>query len=108
MKINGLEQGGLAISQQNLTLASLSRPALERITPYLVQLDLPQGYLLSKPEQTIQWIYFLDRGMCSMTIADMLGTAVEVGIIGREGLIGVHALLGTAKSHNRMVMQGAG
>ncbi len=108
MQTNGFEPGNLAVLQQNLTLAGLSQAALERLTPYLVPLDLPQGYLLSKPEQAIQWIYFLDRGMCSMTIADMPGTAVEVGIIGREGLVGVHALLGTAKSHNRMVMQGAG
>ncbi len=94
--------------QRNLTLAKLSRTALERLIPYFIPLDLPQGYLLAKPEQTIQWIYFLDRGMCSMTSVDMLGTAVEVGIIGREGIVGVHALLGTAKTHTKMVMQGAG
>lgn len=108
MQTSNLEQNDLTPLQRNLTLAGLSPAALERLSPHIMQLDLPQGYLLAEPEQSIQWIYFLSRGMCSMTSADMLGTAVEVGIIGREGIIGVYALLGTPKSHTKMVMQGAG
>ncbi len=108
MQINNLERIDLTTLQRNLTLGSLSRPVLEKLAPHLVHIDLPQGYLLAKPEQNIQWIYFLDRGMCSMTSVDVLGTAVEVGIIGREGIVGFHALLGNAKTHTKMVMQGAG
>jgi len=108
MQTNGFQRSDITTLPRNLILASLSRSAFEKIAPYLVQLDLPQGYMLAKPEQTIQWIYFLDRGMCSMTSTELPGTVVEVGIIGREGIVGVYALLGTAKTHNRMVMQGAG
>ena len=92
----------------NLTLASLPRPIYDKLSSQLLHVDLPQGFLLVKPEREIQWIYFLERGMASMNSMDIEGTPVEVGIIGREGIVGVQALLGQRTTQNMTVMQGAG
>ena len=93
---------------RNLTLAALSPAFLAKIESSLAPVNLTQGYLLVKSETESQWVYFLERGMASMNSLDFAGTPVEVGIIGREGIVGVHALLGHAMTQNAIVMQGAG
>ena len=93
---------------RNLMLAALPEKLLGKIEGNLSKIDLPQGSLLVKPETDIQWIYFLERGMASVNSLDLAGTPVEVGIIGREGLVGIQSLLGQPKTQNTVVMQGAG
>ncbi len=98
----------LAAALQNRILASLPQAILEQLTPHLEYLDLPQGMRLFDPDSSTNWIYFLDRGMISMDSTDLSGTAVEVGIVGCEGLVGIHMLLGQQRTHNAAVMQIAG
>ena len=106
MPANGTEPAVLAT--RNLTLAALPKPFLEKLTPHLMRIDLPQNTLLIKSDREIAWIYFLDHGMASVSSLDASGTPLEVGIIGREGLVGVQALLGQRHTQNTVVMQGAG
>ncbi len=46
--------------------------------------------------------------MGSVSNSDLSGTPVEVGIIGREGIVGVHMLLGQRQSQNSTQMQVGG
>jgi CRP-like cAMP-binding protein len=93
---------------RNFTLARLPKPLIDELAPNLLRVDLPQGTPLLKPLQPITWIYFLEKGMASITGATEEGEAVEVGVIGREGLVGVSALLGQPQAQNTVIMQGAG
>ena len=93
---------------RNFTLARIPKPVMDDLAPHLFRIDLPQGTFLLKPLQPITWIYFLEKGMASITGATEQGEAVEVGVIGREGLIGVSALLGQPQGNNTVIMQGAG
>lgn len=93
---------------RNYTLSRLPQPVLEELGPHLLKVDLPQGTTLLKPTQPVTWIHFLEQGMASVTGATEEGEAVEVGVIGREGLVGMNALLGQPQSHNMVLMQGAG
>lgn len=93
---------------RNLTLASLPQPLLDKLAGHLSFVDLPQGALLVKPDSPIQWVHFLERGMASINSMDQAGTPIEVGIIGREGIVGVQALLGQSQTQNAIVMQNAG
>ncbi len=108
MRTNGFIDTPPIAVLRNLTLASLPKTLYDKLSPQLLHVDLPQGLLLVKSEREIQWIYFLERGMASMNSMDIEGTPVEVGIIGREGIVGVQALLGQRTTQNMTVMQGAG
>jgi CRP-like cAMP-binding protein len=108
MNGNSHDNNAVGSAFRNLTLSALPETCLVKLTPHLQPIDLPQGSVLITPERSIQWIYFLEHGMCSMTNLNAAGTPVEVGIIGREGLIGAPMLLGQPRTLNRMIMQGAG
>ncbi len=108
MQTNELDRGPSGATLRNGILAGLSRPLLDKLQPHLSRIDLPQGLLLVKSNEDIQWIYFPERGMASMNSIDTDGTTVEVGIIGREGLVGIQALLGQAQTQTTIRMQGAG
>ncbi len=105
---NHFDREAPKLSPRNLMLAGLSQALLDRLAPHLYSLDLPQGTSLIKPDRPIQWVYFLERGMASMNSLDQAGTPIEVGIIGREGVVGVQALLGQTQTQNAVVIQGAG
>jgi len=95
-------------SFRNFTLARAPKSLLDELSPHLFRVDLPQSMSLVKPLQPIAWIYFLEQGMASITGATEQGEAVEVGVIGREGLVGVSALLGQPQAQNTILMQGSG
>ncbi len=107
MQKNGTDPGAV-FATRNLSLNSLPKPLLEKLAPHMMHMDLPQNTLLVKSEREIAWIYFLDHGMGSVSNLDANGTPLEVGIIGREGMIGVQALLGHRTTRNTVLMQGAG
>ncbi len=108
MHMNELDRGLTQAALRNRTLVELAEPTFEKLAPHLQRVDLPQGMLLVKSDRDIHWIYFPERGMGSMSSVDLEGTQVEVGIIGREGMIGVQALLGQPQTRTTVIMQGAG
>ena len=46
-------------------------------------------------------VYFLEEGICSVVVTMETGNTVEVGITGRDGFVGLPAVLGTGHSPNR-------
>ena len=60
------------------------------------------------PGTPIDYLYFVEEGMASMTTTFKDGSQVEVGMFGYEGVIGVSALMGTKRSLNRVYTQIAG
>ncbi len=68
---------------RNRMLSALSRPLSERLS------HLPQGSNLVKADRDVQWVYFLDCGMAFVISCDASGALIEVGVIGREGIVGV-------------------
>lgn len=92
----------------NYTLARMPKGGSDKLFSNLSRVDLPQSTLLLNPMQPINWVYFLEKGMASITNVTREGEAVETGVIGREGLIGVAALLGQPQSQSTVMMQGAG
>lgn len=92
-------------SFSNLTLASMPSPDLTRLTPHLSLVDLPRNQTLQESGKPIDTVYFLEQGICSIVATMAGGATVEVGIIGREGFVGLPAVLGTGQSPNRCFMQ---
>jgi CRP-like cAMP-binding protein len=73
----------------NRLLDLLPSESLQRLRPYLEPVDLITG----QPANTGEYVYFPTAGMISVLAMMEDGAAVEVGIVGREGMHSVVALL---------------
>ncbi len=77
----------------NLLLAALPSADYARIAPSLNFVPLRLKTLLHQPGEPIEHVYFPGGGFCSMLAVLKDGGMVEVATIGREGMVGVSAVL---------------
>jgi len=89
---------------KNMLLASLPADLILQIAPRLVPVNLPKDQTLHHPGLSVESVYFLEEGICSMVVALASGGTVEVGRIGREGFVGMSAILGGGQSPYRFFM----
>jgi CRP-like cAMP-binding protein len=89
---------------RNSILASLPADVIEKIGPHLVPLDLPKDETLHHPGRPIDRVYFLEDGICSMVVTLNSGATVEVGRVGKDGFVGMAAILGAGHSPYRFFM----
>lgn len=68
-----------------------------------VRLKLHQ--VLHEPGETIKSVYFLNNGLGSVLTTQPGGKTVEVGLIGREGFVGLPVIFGFKTSGLRVVTQ---
>ncbi len=93
---------------RNIMLSQLPEAEYALLARWLQPVDLPLHKALSEPNQPIEYIYFLNRGLISTDAMTEKGETVEVGLIGREGFAGLPALLDQPQMSHLVVMQGAG
>jgi CRP-like cAMP-binding protein len=93
---------------KNKLLAALPAAEIQMLAPYLSPCDLPRDMALFEPGQPIDLVYFLEQGVCSVVATMKDGATVEVGLIGREGFVGIPALFGTGSAPFRCFMQISG
>jgi CRP-like cAMP-binding protein len=98
----------VAAALSNLLLASLPRKAYRDLVPDLVPSKLVFGDVLYEPEEQMRHVYFPSDCLVSLlTVADR-HFALEVGMVGREGMVGVALALGVPLSPVRAMVQGGG
>jgi CRP-like cAMP-binding protein len=89
----------------NKILASLppaSRDWLRSLEPVAL---LP-GTVLYEPDENIEHVYFLTNALVSIVSTNLEGSGVEIGLIGREGMVGVPAILGGISPYRAIVQVG--
>jgi CRP-like cAMP-binding protein len=92
----------------NLLLASLPKSIYRDLLPNLVPTTLAFGDVLYEPDARIQHVFFPSDCLVSLlTVADR-HFALEVGMVGREGMVGVALALGAVVSPVRALVQGGG
>jgi len=98
----------LRAAPTNRLLAALPKDEYQRLLPKLEPFSLVFGELIYESGDLIRNVYFPTSGIISLlaTVEDR-GT-LEVGIVGREGMVGLPAFMGVKASGNRAVVQGAG
>jgi CRP-like cAMP-binding protein len=95
-------------SIENSLLAALPRKDYRHLLAGLEPVTLTFGEVLYEPGDTIRHVYFPDKSLVSLlTLADG-HLALEVGLIGREGMLGVPLVLGHSESAVRALVQGGG
>lgn len=91
---SGLASSGETALPRNLLLRSLPRRDLERLCPALHRVTLTPRRVLQHAGVPIEHVCFIEEGLVSVLASADERNAVEVWLIGREGAIGVPALLG--------------
>src|ERR1700732_3965400 len=74
----------------------------------LTYIDLPHHLSLHEPTQSIEFVYFPNRGMVSQVVVTKDGRTVEVGVVGKEGFVGAGLAVGVSRSSVREIIQIAG
>jgi CRP-like cAMP-binding protein len=92
----------------NLLLASLPKSTYGALLPALAPATLAFGEVLYEPDVRMRHVYFPGDCLVSLlTVADA-HSALEVGMVGREGMVGVALALGVPVSPVRALVQGGG
>jgi CRP-like cAMP-binding protein len=92
----------------NRLLAALPRDEYRRLLPKLEPFPLVFGEVIYEPGDLIRHIYFPISGIISLLATVEDRASLEVGIVGREGMVGLPAFMGVKTSRNRAVVQGGG
>jgi CRP-like cAMP-binding protein len=103
--------GGTARAQagtKNHLLASLPSADYARMSSGLEAVELRYGEILYEPGDPMGAVYFPDNCLVSLLTLVEGHKALEVGLVGREGMIGARLALGAATSSVRALVQGTG
>jgi CRP-like cAMP-binding protein len=92
----------------NAILSSLPESEVKSLSPYLEFQELPVRTVLVDPEEPLRYAYFLHTGAASFVVPTSEGRSVEVGLVGKSGLVGMPLAFGVNKSNLRISMQFAG
>jgi CRP-like cAMP-binding protein len=92
----------------NRLLDALPLDVIERLRPHLETVIMERGQTVHEPGQTADHAMFPTRGMISLVAEMSDGAAVEIGMIGKEGIFGVSTLLGDDNPTQRAMVQLAG
>jgi CRP-like cAMP-binding protein len=93
---------------ENSILAALPRKAYLSLLPGLAPVSRVCGDVLYEPGTTIPDVYFPGRSVVSLLTLVDKHAALEVGLVGHEGMVGIPLALGIEISPVRALVQGAG
>jgi CRP-like cAMP-binding protein len=90
---------------KNIILLSLPDDEFKLLRPHLEPVDLPHNLILNEAGDRIHFAYFLNDGMTSLVVVTQDGQSVEVGLVGREGMVGMPIAVGLQRGSFRAIMQ---
>lgn len=93
---------------QNLLLGVLSERERRRIAPYCETVKLQPRTSLCRPDAPITHAWFPESAVCSTIVHVDSGEGVEVGLVGREGMVGLPLVLGASTNAFHIMVQAAG
>ena len=92
----------------NRLLAALPAKVRSDITPHLEEWELRYKEVVYEPGARIRHVIFPESGIVSLLASVETQTTLEVGIVGREGLVGLPVFLGEKVSDTLCLVQGEG
>jgi CRP-like cAMP-binding protein len=92
----------------NRLLATLPKREYERLLPSFEEIPLIFEKVLYESGAVILDVYFPTSGIVSLLAAVEDRATLEVGLVGREGMVGLPIFMEVRTSANRAVVQGAG
>src|ERR1700710_453092 len=96
------EEGSVAFVEQssvrNHLLTALPSEVLAALLPHLRRVALPIREIHHRPNEMISSVLFPEQGYVSLLATLEDGDAAEVGLVGREGILGIALVLGADRS----------
>ena len=89
----------------SLMMLSVPEDEFFVLRPLLEPVPLPRYKVLYEQGQKIEHAYFLNTGMISLVVIADDGRSVEVGISGREGVVGLPVAFGYDDAPTRAIVQ---
>jgi CRP-like cAMP-binding protein len=93
---------------RNRLLLALPRDNLAQLLPKLHAVSLPLRKNLLVPQGRIEAVYFIESGCASVVAQLNDGTQAEIGLIGREGMVGLPLIGGVETAFAETYMQAGG
>jgi CRP-like cAMP-binding protein len=88
------------------TLLMLLPPKSRRALPPLEEVMLKAGTVLYEPDEEIEYVFFPDDALISIQSLGPDGSTLEICMVGREGMVGVQAILGGRTPYRALVQTG--
>lgn len=95
-------------STENRILASLDKTLYRTLFTQLERVSFYQGQVVYEADSFIDYVYFPEDAVFSMLATMEDGRTVEVGPVGREGLVGLRIALGAKTTPDRVVAHMSG
>ncbi|HEY6183054.1 MAG TPA: Crp/Fnr family transcriptional regulator [Terriglobales bacterium] len=90
---------------KNVLLLSIPDREYNLIRPYLEFVELEHHKMLHDQGKQIDFAYFPNDGMVSLVVGTSDGRSVEVGIVGREGMVGTPLAVGLRRAPYDAIVQ---
>lgn len=92
----------------NRLLSALPKNEYRELLPDLEEFTLVFGGSIYRRGAVVRHVYFPTSGIISLLADVNDGGTLEVGIVGREGMVGMSVFMGVKTSPNQALVQGAG
>lgn len=93
---------------RNQLLAALVNKEYQHLVPHLEHVDLALGDVIYLQGGNIENVYFPETSVVSLLSTMENGATTEVGLVGREGMVGLTVFLGGALTPEEAIVQLAG
>jgi len=95
-------------TEGNRLLARLPPEELERLLPHMEHVSFALGEVIYESGGRQSYIYFPTTAIISLLYLMENGSSAEMGVAGKEGLVGIALFMGGDTVPNRAVVQSAG
>ena len=92
----------------NQLLAALPTEEYKRLRPHLERFTFSLGEVVYESGERIDYAYLPTDSIVSLLYVMENGSTAEIGVVGREGVIGIALFMGGESTPNRAVVQSAG
>jgi hypothetical protein len=92
-------------SHGNRLLGLLSSTDYERLRPHLQRIPLEATQLLYRGHKPIEYVDFIETGVCTLIDTMAKGVAGKVGTIGNEGMAGLPVVWGDHRAPQSVLVQ---
>ena len=93
---------------KNRILSALPAEEYKRLLPNLKPVALEYKQVIYEPNKPIRYVYFPNDGVICLLSTVMGRTAVEIGLLGNEGMLGIPIFLGTNSTPHLAIVQASG